>query len=70
MGTHFFAGKAPQGSSSNLNMLARAGSAGSYAAKGASIGAQKDIGAAQGINKAGASKPLKNSAAYPKGPKV
>lgn len=70
MGTHFFAGKAPQGQPGNMNQLARAGNAGMYATRGAAVGAQKDIGAALGINKAGAGKPLQRSAAYPKGPKV
>lgn len=70
MGTSFFKGKGPKAiAPGNMNLLARAGNAGQYAARGEAMGAQKDIGAAQGINKAGAGKPLKRSAAYPAGPK-
>jgi hypothetical protein len=72
MGTHFFrAGGAPKVISGGpTNLAARAFGASSYAARGAAAGAQKDLGAAQAINKAGAFKPMKRSAAYPKGPKV
>jgi hypothetical protein len=72
MGTAFFqaGGKPKAMMGSNLNMEARAIGAGSYAARGAAAGASKDLGAAMAINKAGALKPGKRSAAYPKGPKL
>jgi len=71
MGTHFFAGpgKAPQGTPSGLNFESRAAGAATGAQRGAAMGAQKDIGAAQGINKAGYGGPSKRSAAYAPGPK-
>jgi len=69
MGSHFFQ-KAPTFNSSGTNLEARAVGAPVYAARSAAIGAQKDIGAAQGINKAAYKGPMKRSAAYPKGPKV
>jgi hypothetical protein len=72
MGTHFFQKPGPI-SGSNTNQLARAVNSGTYGARAASVGDQKDIGAAQGINKAIEAKrgqPLKRSAAYPPGPKV
>jgi hypothetical protein len=70
MGTHFFAGKAPNiGTPGEIGLASRAAGAASGAARGASIGAQKDIGAAAGINKAAAYKPSQRSAAYAPGPK-
>ena len=71
MGSSFFKGKAPAIGGGNPGLEARAiGSIGS-GEKGAMIGAQKSLGAAQAINN-GAFKaraaPLKRSAAYPKGP--
>lgn len=69
MGTSFF--KPPGGpkiTGVNQNQEARALGSSVYAARGAAAGAQKDIGAAQAINKAGAFKPMKRSAAYAKGP--
>ena len=71
MGTHFFAGKAPTSKGpGNMNSLERAGNAGLYAARGSAVGAQKDLAAAQALNKAGAGKPLKGGSEFPKGPKV
>jgi hypothetical protein len=72
MGTNFFKSKAPNISGGNPGLEARAIGAAAYGSKGAAIGAQKDIGAAQGINKAAiaAHGPLKRSAAYPPGPKT
>jgi hypothetical protein len=69
MGTHFFAGKAPQISGGPQNMEARAIGSGIYAARGAAAGAQKDLGAAQGINKAANQGVPKRTAAYAPGPK-
>jgi hypothetical protein len=72
MGSSFFKGgnKSPALTGGNLGQEARALGSGAYAARGAAAGAQKDLGLAQSINKAGAFKPMKNSAAYPKGPKT
>ncbi len=72
MGSSFFkgAGAEPKITGSNTNQLARGLNAGQYGARSAGIGAQKDLMQAAAINKAGAFKPLKNSAAYPKGPKT
>jgi hypothetical protein len=72
MGTSFFKGnmqKAPQLGGGSQNMEARAIGSSTYAGKGAAIGAQKDIGAAMGINKAGYKGPMKGTAAYAPGPK-
>jgi hypothetical protein len=71
MGSSFFksAGQ-PKIIGGNQGMQARAIGSSVYAARGAAAGAQKDLGAASAINKAGAHRPLKRSAAYPKGPKV
>ena len=73
MGTAFFKGKSSglPITGSNQNQLSRALNAGQYGARSAGIGAQKSLGVAAGINKAAvaAHGPLKNSAAYPKGPK-
>lgn len=71
MGTHFFT-KAPANglTGGNLQGLeARAAGATTGAMRTASIGLQKDIGAAQGINKAAYGGPSKRSAAYAPGPK-
>ena len=72
MGSSFFKGKAPSFSGSNMGQEARAIGSGTYAARNSGMAAQKDIGAAQAINKAAikAHGPLKGSAAYPKGPKI
>jgi hypothetical protein len=73
MGSSFFKGiqgRGPKITDSGQNLAARALGAGQYAARSAGMGAQKDIAAAQAINKAGAGKPMKRSAAYPPGPKV
>jgi hypothetical protein len=69
MGTSFFkANGSPKIIGGNQNMEARAIGSSVYGARGAAAAAQKGIGQAQAINKAGAFKPLKRSAAYPKGP--
>lgn len=70
MGSSFFKGKSPSISGGNPGLEARAIGSSVYASRGAGAAAQKNIGAAQGLNKAGAFKPLKRSAAYPKGPKT
>lgn len=71
MGTSFFkAGGGPKISGTGQNMEARAIGSSVYGARGAAAGAQKSLGVAAGLNKAGAHGPLKRSAAYPKGPKV
>ena len=72
MGTSFFKGKPSPIGGSNVNQLARGLNAGQYGARTAAIGAQKALSGAQAANSAAgkAHGPLKNSAAYPKGPKV
>lgn len=72
MGSQFFKAKGPAITGGNQNQLARAVGAGAYASRGASIGAQKDLAAAQAVNKAAiaAHGPLKGTSAHPKGPKV
>lgn len=72
MGTSFFkgAGKLNTISGGNTGQEARAIGQSAYGVRSAAAGAQKGISAAQAINKAGAFKPMKRSAAYPKGPKV
>ena len=73
MGSSFFKGKSSglPITGSNQNQLARALNAGQYGARSAGIGAQKSLGVAAGINTdaVAAHGPLKNRAAYPKGPK-
>lgn len=50
MGTsNFFKPMGSKFQPSQLNMEARAGNAGSYSGRAAGVGAQKDIGAAQGL---------------------
>jgi hypothetical protein len=66
MGTHFF--KAPKVGPSNMNLESRAMGSAAYAGRGDAVGAQKDLGAANGFLKA--VKQTKGSSAYPKGPKV
>ena len=73
MGSQFFKGKSPSiGGSSNSGLEARAIGSSAYGVRSAGGASQKDIGAAQAINKAAIKShgPLKRSAAYPKGPKV
>ena len=72
MGTSFFKGKAPTVSGGSVNQLARGLNAGQYGARSAAIGEQKALAGATAANNAAlkAHGPLKNSAAYPKGPKV
>lgn len=67
MGSSFF--KAPKIGPSNMNLEARAFGSAIGAGRGASIGAQKDLGAALGFNKS-KFKPNSKSGAYAKGPKV
>lgn len=71
MGSSFFKSSAggPKISGGNQSMEARAIGSSVYGARGSAAGAQKSLGQAQAAGKAGA-KPLKRSAAYPKGPKV
>jgi hypothetical protein len=58
MGTQYFQPKAPkQFQSSSINLEARAGSAGGYAARSASGGRQKDIAAAKALYAASKLKP-------------
>ena len=72
MGTSFFKGKPSPIGGGNVNQLARGLNAGQYGARTAAIGAQKALSGATAANNAAlkAHGPLKNSAAYPKGPKV
>ena len=72
MGTSFFKGKPSPIGGGNVNQLARGLNAGQYGARTAAIGAQKALSGAQAANSAAvkAHGPLKNSAAYPKGPKL
>jgi hypothetical protein len=66
-------GKGPSiGGSGNTALEARAIGSSVNSARSAGIAAQKDVGAADAINKAAFKShgPLKRSAAYPKGPKV
>ena len=72
MGTSFFKGAgAPKSfSAGNTGQEARAIGQSAYGVRAGASGAQKGISQAQAINKAGAFKPMKRSAAYPKGPKV
>jgi hypothetical protein len=74
MGSHFFkAGGAPKS-----NLMGGAGGGGlsaavrsvGFASRGAGSAAQKSLGAAAAINKAGKYGPSQRSSAYPKGPKV
>lgn len=71
MGSSFFRGKSsPITGGGNTGQTARAIGQSGYASRGAGAAAQKGISMAAGINKAGAFKPTKRSAAYAKGPKV
>lgn len=72
MGTSFFkgAGQANKITGGSTGQEARAIGQSAYGVRSAASGAQKGISAAQAVNKAGAFKPMKRSAAYPKGPKV
>jgi hypothetical protein len=72
MGTSFFkgAGKPNAIGAGNTGQEARAIGQSAYGVRAGAAGAQKGISQAQAINKAGAFKPMKRSAAYPKGPKV
>lgn len=71
MGTSFFKGsQGPKITGNPQNMEARSVGSSVYASRGAAAGASKSLGVAQALNKAGALKPMKNSAAYAKGPKI
>ncbi len=73
MGTSFFKGQhAAPVTGSNTTQLSKALSAGAYGARSAGIGQQKALAPTLAINAAAikAHGPLKNSAAYPKGPKL
>lgn len=70
MGTSFFKSNGSKLTGGAQNMEARAIGSSVYASRGAAAGANKDLAAAQAINKAGKLKPSVRSAAYPKGPKV
>lgn len=67
MGSSFFKGKAPSIGGGNPGLEARAIGSSVYGSRAAGTAAQKDIAKAEAIGKQGA-KPLKRSAAYPKGP--
>jgi len=70
MGSSFFKKAGANPTPGGMQGLeARAMGANVGAARGAAMGAAKDIGAAQGINKAGYGGPSKRSAAYAPGPK-
>lgn len=71
MGSSFFkgAGQPKALTGGNTGQEARAIGQSSYGMRSAASGAQKGLTAAQAVNKAGAFKPMKRSAAYPKGPK-
>ncbi len=71
MGSSFFkgAGKAGPITGGNTGQEARAIGQSAYGVRSAASGSQKSLGEARSINKAGTFKPLKRSAAYPKGPK-
>lgn len=70
MGSSFFAkgAKAPS-FGGGQGQEARAIGSSSYGVRSAASGAAKGLNQAMSINKGGAFKPLKRSAAYPKGPK-
>jgi hypothetical protein len=71
MGSSFFQkGGQPKIVGSNQGLEARAIGSSAYGARTAGAGAQKSLGVAAAINKAGAHTALKRSAAYPKGPKI
>ena len=67
MGTSFF--KSPKLGANNPGLEARAIGSAVGAGRGASIGAQKDLGTALGLNKSKFKKST-GSSAYPPGPKV
>jgi hypothetical protein len=75
MGSSFFKnqGQPKVLTGGNPGLEARAIGSSSYGVKNSAIGAQKALAGAQAANKAAMSahsKPLKGSAAYPKGPKL
>ena len=72
MGSSFFkgAGQAKPLTGGSTGQEARAIGQSAYGVRSAASGAQKSLGQALAINKAGAFKPMKRSAAYPKGPKT
>lgn len=66
MGTKFFGSAAPRFQPSELNMMSRSENAPVYAARGAQIGAQKDLAAADALVRAHKPKKTQGSSAYPK----
>jgi len=71
LGSSYFAkGKAPSISGGSQSQEARAIGQSAYGVRSAAAGVQKGLNTALAVNKAGMAKPLKNSAAYPKGPKL
>jgi hypothetical protein len=69
MGSSFFKPSSPKISVGGTNLAARALGSGQFAAKAAAGGAQKDLGAALGLNKS-KFKSQKTDGAYAKGPKI
>lgn len=70
MGSHFFQ-KGQKITSGSTNLTARALGAPGYLGRAAGMGAQKDLGAAMGINRnKGPLAKSDRSTAYPKGPKL
>jgi hypothetical protein len=71
LGSSFFAkGKVPSLSGGPQGQEARAIGQSAYGMRSAAAGVQKGLNTVLAVNKAGMAKPLKNSAAYPKGPKL
>lgn len=70
MGTSFFKSRSPTKiGGSNLNLEARAIGAPGFSGRAAGGRAQKDLGAALGLSKAGGAKKVTGSSAYAPGPK-
>lgn len=70
MGTKFFSTPLQKVGASNLNLMARADNAPSYAGKSAGMGAQKDLAAAASLNRAKLKPGSKTAASAAPGPKV
>ena len=71
VGSSYFAkGKTPSISGGSQSQEARAIGQSAYGVRSAAAGVQKGLNTALAVNKTGMAKPLKNSAAYPKGPKL
>jgi len=69
VGSKFYQKPPNIGAGGSQNMTARAIGSGAYQGRADAGAAQKDIAAAMALYKAHAFKPMKNSAAYPPGPK-